>query len=88
MPHREITSASLSFSGCPLNRNNSTAGQYAQACVQVASECGAVALDLWTLMQEDGQVGDCYTAACPERPLKNCECADELGKKDLSLLDI
>ncbi|TNN80260.1 Isoamyl acetate-hydrolyzing esterase 1 [Liparis tanakae] len=41
--------------GCPLNRNNSTAGQYAQECVQVAGECGAVSLDLWTLMQKDGQ---------------------------------
>ncbi|KAM6917181.1 isoamyl acetate-hydrolyzing esterase 1 homolog [Lycodopsis pacificus] len=40
---------------CPLNRHNSAAGQYAQACVQVASQCGAVALDLWTLMQKDGQ---------------------------------
>ncbi|XP_034015261.1 isoamyl acetate-hydrolyzing esterase 1 homolog [Thalassophryne amazonica] len=41
--------------GCPLNRHNSVAGQYAQACVQVAGQCGADVLDLWTLMQKDGQ---------------------------------
>uniref|UniRef100_A0AAQ4RW90 Isoamyl acetate-hydrolyzing esterase 1 homolog n=1 Tax=Gasterosteus aculeatus aculeatus TaxID=481459 RepID=A0AAQ4RW90_GASAC len=41
--------------GYPLNRLNSTAGQYAEACVQVAGQCGAAALDLWTLMQKDGQ---------------------------------
>lgn len=42
--------------GCPLNRHNSVAGQYAQACVQAAGQCGADVLDLWTLMQKDGQV--------------------------------
>ncbi|XP_061824383.1 isoamyl acetate-hydrolyzing esterase 1 homolog isoform X1 [Nerophis lumbriciformis] len=41
--------------GCPLNRLNSMAGQYAQACVQAAAQCGADVLDLWTLMQKDGQ---------------------------------
>uniref|UniRef100_A0A667Y825 Isoamyl acetate-hydrolyzing esterase 1 homolog n=1 Tax=Myripristis murdjan TaxID=586833 RepID=A0A667Y825_9TELE len=41
--------------GCPLNRLNSVAGQYAQACVQAAGQCGADVLDLWTLMQKDGQ---------------------------------
>ncbi|XP_056151770.1 isoamyl acetate-hydrolyzing esterase 1 homolog [Lampris incognitus] len=41
--------------GCPLNRLNSVAGQYAQACVQAAGHCGADVLDLWTLMQKDGQ---------------------------------
>lgn len=41
--------------GCTLNRHNSVAGQYAQACVQAASQCGADVLDLWTLMQKDGQ---------------------------------
>ncbi|KAF3844909.1 hypothetical protein F7725_008072 [Dissostichus mawsoni] len=40
---------------CTLNRHNSVAGQYAQACVQAASQCGAGLLDLWTLMQKDGQ---------------------------------
>ncbi|XP_074517862.1 isoamyl acetate-hydrolyzing esterase 1 homolog [Sebastes fasciatus] len=40
--------------GSPLNRFNSSAGQYAQACVQAASQCGADVLDLWTLMQKDG----------------------------------
>lgn len=41
--------------GSPLNRLNSVVGQYAQACVQAAGQCGADALDLWTLMQKDGQ---------------------------------
>ncbi|KAK2891824.1 hypothetical protein Q8A73_017489 [Channa argus] len=41
--------------GCPLNRHNSVAGQYAQACVQAAHQCGTDVLDLWTLMQKDGQ---------------------------------
>ncbi|XP_062296987.1 isoamyl acetate-hydrolyzing esterase 1 homolog isoform X2 [Scomber scombrus] len=41
--------------GCPLNRHNSVVGQYAQACVQAAGQCGADVLDLWTLMQKDGQ---------------------------------
>lgn len=42
--------------GSALNRLNSVAGQYAQACVQAAGQCGADVLDLWTLMQKDGQV--------------------------------
>lgn len=51
-------STSCFFSpGCPLNRHNSAAGQYAQACVQAAGQCGADVLDLWTLMQKDEQVG-------------------------------
>uniref|UniRef100_A0A8C8DUW7 Isoamyl acetate-hydrolyzing esterase 1 homolog n=1 Tax=Oryzias sinensis TaxID=183150 RepID=A0A8C8DUW7_9TELE len=41
--------------GCPLNRLNSTAGQYAQACVRAAAQCGSDVLDLWSLMQKDGQ---------------------------------
>ncbi|CAJ1073538.1 isoamyl acetate-hydrolyzing esterase 1 homolog [Xyrichtys novacula] len=41
--------------GSPLNRHNSVVGQYAQACVQAAGLCGADVLDLWTLMQKDGQ---------------------------------
>ncbi|KAF6721867.1 Isoamyl acetate-hydrolyzing esterase 1-like [Oryzias melastigma] len=41
--------------GCPLNRLNSAAGQYAQACVHAAAQCGSDVLDLWTLMQKDGQ---------------------------------
>ncbi|XP_005723992.1 isoamyl acetate-hydrolyzing esterase 1 homolog [Pundamilia nyererei] len=41
--------------GCPLNRHNSVAGQYAQACVKAAGQCGVDVLDLWTLMQKDGQ---------------------------------
>ncbi|XP_040916426.1 isoamyl acetate-hydrolyzing esterase 1 homolog [Toxotes jaculatrix] len=41
--------------GCPLNRHNSVAGQYAQACVQAAGQCSVDVLDLWTLMQKDGQ---------------------------------
>uniref|UniRef100_A0A8C7YQ20 Isoamyl acetate-hydrolyzing esterase 1 homolog n=1 Tax=Oryzias sinensis TaxID=183150 RepID=A0A8C7YQ20_9TELE len=43
------------LSGCPLNRLNSTAGQYAQACVRAAAQCGSDVLDLWSLMQKDGQ---------------------------------
>ena len=46
--------------GCPLNRHNSMAGQYALACVQAAGQCGSEVLDLWTLMQKDGQVGGVY----------------------------
>lgn len=41
--------------GCTLNRVNSVAGQYAQACVQAAGQCGSDVLDIWTLMQKDGQ---------------------------------
>ncbi|XP_041929206.1 isoamyl acetate-hydrolyzing esterase 1 homolog [Alosa sapidissima] len=41
--------------GCSLNRTNAGAGQYAQACVKSAGQCGAEVLDLWTLMQKDGQ---------------------------------
>ncbi|KAB0366101.1 hypothetical protein FD755_008181, partial [Muntiacus reevesi] len=41
--------------GCKLNRLNSVVGEYARACLQVAQDCGAEALDLWTLMQKDGQ---------------------------------
>lgn len=51
----------MSFPGCPLNRLNSVAGQYAQACVQAAGQCGTDVLDLWTLMQKDGQVGSNLT---------------------------
>ncbi|KAM9355713.1 isoamyl acetate-hydrolyzing esterase 1 homolog [Pholidichthys leucotaenia] len=43
------------LNGCPLNRLNSVAGQYAEACVHTAGQCGANVLDLWTLMQKDGQ---------------------------------
>ncbi|KAI4587534.1 isoamyl acetate-hydrolyzing esterase 1 homolog isoform X1 [Ovis aries] len=41
--------------GCKLNRLNSVVGEYARGCLQVAQDCGAEALDLWTLMQKDGQ---------------------------------
>ncbi|CAM4644403.1 hypothetical protein PO909_011931 [Leuciscus waleckii] len=41
--------------GSALNRLNSVAGQYAQACVQAAGQSGVDVLDLWTLMQKDGQ---------------------------------
>uniref|UniRef100_A0A1A8FAZ4 Isoamyl acetate-hydrolyzing esterase 1 homolog n=2 Tax=Nothobranchius korthausae TaxID=1143690 RepID=A0A1A8FAZ4_9TELE len=41
--------------GSPLNRHNSVVGRYAQACVQAAGQCGSDVLDLWTLMQKDGQ---------------------------------
>ncbi|KAG7465837.1 hypothetical protein MATL_G00158020 [Megalops atlanticus] len=46
--------------GSPLNRLNAVAGQYAQACVQAAGQCGAEVLDLWTLMQKDGQDFSAY----------------------------
>ncbi|NWT01414.1 IAH1 esterase, partial [Mionectes macconnelli] len=39
--------------GDKLNRCNATTGQYAQACVQVAKDCGTDVLDLWTLMQKN-----------------------------------
>ncbi|NWU89871.1 IAH1 esterase, partial [Upupa epops] len=39
--------------GYKLNRHNATTGEYAQACVQVARDCGTDVLDLWTLMQEN-----------------------------------
>ncbi|KAG9268483.1 hypothetical protein AMEX_G17466 [Astyanax mexicanus] len=41
--------------GSSLNRLNSVTGQYAQACVQTAGQCGVDVLDLWSLMQKDGQ---------------------------------
>nr|XP_019611499.1 PREDICTED: isoamyl acetate-hydrolyzing esterase 1 homolog isoform X2 [Rhinolophus sinicus] len=41
--------------GCKLNRLKSVVGEYARACLQVAQECGTDVLDLWTLMQRDGQ---------------------------------
>ena len=49
----------LFSTGCKLNRLNSVVGEYARACLQVAQDCGADALDLWTLMQKDGQVQWC-----------------------------
>lgn len=39
--------------GDKLNRHNATTGEYAQACVQVARDCGTDVLDLWTMMQKD-----------------------------------
>ncbi|XP_037054062.1 isoamyl acetate-hydrolyzing esterase 1 homolog isoform X2 [Peromyscus leucopus] len=41
--------------GCKLNRLNSVAGEYANACLTVARDCGTDVLDLWTLMQKDKQ---------------------------------
>ncbi|EGW13807.1 Isoamyl acetate-hydrolyzing esterase 1-like [Cricetulus griseus] len=41
--------------GCKLNRLNSIVGEYANACLQVARDCGTNVLDLWTLMQKDNQ---------------------------------
>ncbi|XP_042838466.1 isoamyl acetate-hydrolyzing esterase 1 homolog isoform X1 [Panthera tigris] len=41
--------------GCKLNRLNLVVGEYAGACLQVARDCGTDVLDLWTLMQKDGQ---------------------------------
>ncbi|PKU40463.1 hypothetical protein llap_9239 [Limosa lapponica baueri] len=39
--------------GDKLNRRNATTGEYAQACVRVARDCGTDVLDLWTLMQKN-----------------------------------
>ncbi|XP_030304481.1 isoamyl acetate-hydrolyzing esterase 1 homolog isoform X1 [Calypte anna] len=39
--------------GEKLNRRNATTGEYAQACVQVARDCGTDVVDLWTLMQKN-----------------------------------
>ncbi|XP_049997878.1 isoamyl acetate-hydrolyzing esterase 1 homolog isoform X2 [Alexandromys fortis] len=41
--------------GCKLNRLNSVVGEYANACLQAARDCGTDVLDLWTLMQKDNQ---------------------------------
>ncbi|XP_060058404.1 isoamyl acetate-hydrolyzing esterase 1 homolog [Erinaceus europaeus] len=41
--------------GCKLNILNVVVGEYASACLQVAQDCGTNALDLWTMMQKDGQ---------------------------------
>ncbi|XP_073135109.1 GDSL esterase/lipase At5g45920-like [Henckelia pumila] len=38
-------------SGLP-ERTNEAAGNYAKACLAVASECGVAAVDLWTKMQQ------------------------------------
>nr|XP_044993783.1 isoamyl acetate-hydrolyzing esterase 1 homolog isoform X2 [Jaculus jaculus] len=46
--------------GCRLNRLNSVVGKYANACVQVAQDCGTDVLDLWTLMQKDNQDFSAY----------------------------
>nr|XP_046267978.1 isoamyl acetate-hydrolyzing esterase 1 homolog isoform X2 [Scatophagus argus] len=53
--HEQAWEKECILKGCPLNRHNSAAGQYAQACVQAAGQCGTDVLDLWTLMQKDGQ---------------------------------
>ncbi|XP_004582650.2 isoamyl acetate-hydrolyzing esterase 1 homolog isoform X1 [Ochotona princeps] len=46
--------------GCRLNRRNTVVGEYASACVRVAQDCGADVLDLWALMQKDGQDFSAY----------------------------
>ncbi|XP_060918909.1 isoamyl acetate-hydrolyzing esterase 1 homolog [Labrus mixtus] len=53
--HESAWEKECTSKGYPLNRHNSVTGQYAQACVQAAGQCGADVLDLWTLMQKDGQ---------------------------------
>ncbi|XP_077394656.1 isoamyl acetate-hydrolyzing esterase 1 homolog [Festucalex cinctus] len=53
--HEAAWEEACKLKGCPLNRLNSVAGQYAEACVQAAAQCGADVLDLWTLMQKDRQ---------------------------------
>ncbi|XP_026511137.1 isoamyl acetate-hydrolyzing esterase 1 homolog isoform X2 [Terrapene carolina triunguis] len=54
--------------GDKLNRFNSTTGEYAKACVQVARDCGTEVLDLWTLMQKNNQqlnFGHCWKRRFP-----------------------
>ncbi|XP_062981897.1 isoamyl acetate-hydrolyzing esterase 1 homolog [Elgaria multicarinata webbii] len=46
--------------GEKLNRFNSTTGEYANACVKVARDCGTDVIDLWTLMQKNNQGFSCY----------------------------
>ncbi|CAO2604928.1 Isoamyl acetate-hydrolyzing esterase 1 homolog [Lemmus lemmus] len=41
--------------GWKLNRLNTVVGEYANACLQAARDCGTDVLDLWTLMQKDNQ---------------------------------
>ncbi|XP_076021704.1 isoamyl acetate-hydrolyzing esterase 1 homolog [Genypterus blacodes] len=53
--HEPAWEKECKLKGCPLNRLYSVAGQYAQACVTAAGQCGVDVLDLWTLMQKDGQ---------------------------------
>ncbi|XP_062862953.1 isoamyl acetate-hydrolyzing esterase 1 homolog isoform X2 [Trichomycterus rosablanca] len=53
--HEEHWEKECITKGWPLNRHNSVTGQYAQKCVQAAGECGVDVLDLWSLMQKDGQ---------------------------------
>ncbi|XP_077477127.1 isoamyl acetate-hydrolyzing esterase 1 homolog [Stigmatopora argus] len=53
--HEAAWEKSCKQKGFSLNRLNSVAGQYAQACVQVADQCGSDVLDLWTLMTNGGQ---------------------------------
>lgn len=53
--HEEAWQKECELKGFPLNRLNAEAGLYAQACVQAAGQCGAASLDLWTLMQREGQ---------------------------------
>ncbi|KAM4543062.1 isoamyl acetate-hydrolyzing esterase 1 homolog [Odontesthes bonariensis] len=53
--HEPAWEKECALKGSPLNRHNSMAGQYALACVQAAGQCGSEVLDLWTLMQKDGQ---------------------------------
>ncbi|EPY75589.1 isoamyl acetate-hydrolyzing esterase 1-like protein [Camelus ferus] len=66
--------------GCKLNRLNVVVGEYARACLQVAQDCGIDALDLWTLMQKDGQVAQPQETAglglvtCRLRPQLGAPC--------------
>ncbi|XP_026868669.1 isoamyl acetate-hydrolyzing esterase 1 homolog [Electrophorus electricus] len=53
--HEEWWEKECILKGSSLNRLNSVTGQYAQACVQTASHCGVDVLDLWSLMQKDGE---------------------------------
>ncbi|XP_072313945.1 isoamyl acetate-hydrolyzing esterase 1 homolog [Eucyclogobius newberryi] len=53
--HEQTWEKECIIKGCALNRVNAVTGQYAQACVEAAAQSGVDVLDLWTLMQKDGQ---------------------------------
>lgn len=68
--------------GSKLNRLNSVVGEYAGACVQVARDCGIDVLDLWTLMQEDTQVGAGSVLGVSRIPQTGpCSCPFRINQK-------
>uniref|UniRef100_A0ABI7VQU5 Isoamyl acetate-hydrolyzing esterase 1 homolog n=1 Tax=Felis catus TaxID=9685 RepID=A0ABI7VQU5_FELCA len=65
--------------GCKLNRLNLVVGEYADACLQVARACGTDVLDLWTLMQKDGQPESVFTTRNGESGSPRSSPAPEEG---------